>query len=177
MRARRWFDRRFAFDRLTDGDLPVVLERLRRTPARIEDKVGALPHQLLTRRDGDSWSIQEHVGHLLDLDDLHHGRLDDYRAGKAVLRPADLDNRRTHEARHNERALADLLGAFHRERRRFVERLDSWDPALISASALHPRLQQPMRIVDMAFFVAEHDDHHIARMTELARAGGAGTGA
>ena len=28
---------------------------------------------------------------------------------------------------------------------------------------------QPMRIVDMAWFVAEHDDHHLARMTELQR--------
>jgi hypothetical protein len=26
-----------------------------------------------------------------------------------------------------------------------------------------------MRLVDMAFFVAEHDDHHLARMTALAR--------
>jgi hypothetical protein len=26
-----------------------------------------------------------------------------------------------------------------------------------------------MRVVDMAFFVAEHDDHHLARMTQLAR--------
>jgi hypothetical protein len=34
---------------------------------------------------------------------------------------------------------------------------------------VHPRLQQPMRVVDMAFFVAEHDDHHLARMTQLAR--------
>jgi hypothetical protein len=26
-----------------------------------------------------------------------------------------------------------------------------------------------MRVIDMAFFVAEHDDHHLARMTDLAR--------
>jgi len=26
-----------------------------------------------------------------------------------------------------------------------------------------------MRVIDMAFFTAEHDDHHLARMTELAR--------
>jgi len=36
-------------------------------------------------------------------------------------------------------------------------------------TALHPRLQQPMRVLDMAFFTAEHDDHHLARMTELSR--------
>jgi hypothetical protein len=26
-----------------------------------------------------------------------------------------------------------------------------------------------MRLVDMLYFVAEHDDHHLAWMTELAR--------
>jgi hypothetical protein len=34
-------------------------------------------------------------------------------------------------------------------------------------SSLHPRLQQPMRLIDHALFVAEHDDHHLARITEL----------
>jgi hypothetical protein len=29
-----------------------------------------------------------------------------------------------------------------------------------------------MRVLDMAFFTAEHDDHHLTRMTELARMAG-----
>jgi hypothetical protein len=45
------------------------------------------------------------------------------------------------------------------------------EPHRLSASAVHPRLQQPMRLVDMLYFVAEHDDHHLARMTALARSG------
>ncbi|HSB60739.1 MAG TPA: DinB family protein [Vicinamibacteria bacterium] len=166
---RPWFERRFVFDHLTGADLPVVVERLRGTAARIEDKLREVPRERVTRREGDSWSIQEHVGHLVDLDALHDGRLDDYRAGAALLRPADLQNRKTHEARHNERELGELLRAFRDERGRFVERLDSWEPRLLSATAIHPRLQQPMRVVDMAWFVAEHDDHHLARMTELLR--------
>lgn len=162
----RWFDRRFAFD-LPAGMFPFVVERLRGTPARIEDKVRGLPPALLTRRDGDSWSIQEQIGHLLDLDELHAGRLDDFLAGTPVLRAADLTNRKTAEAEHNQRPLADLLAAFRREREAFVVRLDAWDLGTMSRTALHPRLQQPMRVLDMAFFTAEHDDHHLARMTEL----------
>ena len=164
----RWFDRTFRFD--TPEELfPVVVERLRGTPARIEDKVRALPPALLIRRDGDGWSIQEHIGHLLDLDELHTGRLDDFLAGAEVLRPADLTNRKTWEARHNDRPLADLLAAFRRERGAFVARLDAWDPDLVALTARHPRLHQPMRVIDMAFFTAEHDDHHLARMTEIAQ--------
>jgi uncharacterized damage-inducible protein DinB len=164
----RWTDRHFTFN-LPEELFPVVVERLRGTPARIEDKVRDLSPTTLTRHDGDAWSIQEHVGHLLDLDELHDGRLDDFLAGATVLRAADMGNRKTHEAGHNERPLADLLAAFRRERERFVARLDAWDLGLVSLTALHPRLNQPMRVIDMAFFTAEHDDHHLARMTALAR--------
>jgi len=163
-----WFERTFRFD-TPEALFPVVVERLRGTPARIEDKVHLLPPALLTRRDGDGWSIQEHIGHLLDLDELHTGRLDDFLAGAEVLRPADLTNRKTWEARHNDRPLPDLLADFRRERGAFVARLDAWDRDLLAITARHPRLQQPMRVIDMALFTAEHDDHHLARMTAIAR--------
>lgn len=164
----RWADRTFHFE-TPEALFPVIVERLRGTPTRIEDKVRALPPALLTRRDGDQWSIQEHIGHLLDLDDLHTGRLDDFLAGAEVLRAADMTNRRTWEAGHNDRPIAKLLADFRRERESFVARLDAWDPDLLALTALHPRLHQPMRVIDMAFFTAEHDDHHLTRMTEAAR--------
>ena len=166
--AMRWTDRTFQFTTPVE-QLPAVLERLRGTPARVEEKVRALSPAVLTRRDGDAWSIQEHLGHLLDLDELHLGRVDDFLAGAETLRAADLQNKKTHEAGHNRRDVKHLFQDFRRERRRFVERLEGLDPALLSRSALHPRLRQPMRVVDMAWFVAEHDDHHLARMTELQR--------
>ena len=163
----RWVDRTFNFT-LPDALFPVIVERLRGTPARIEDKVRGLPREVLTRRDGEAWSIQEHIGHLLDLEELGEGRLDDFLAGVAVLRAADMENRKTWEAYHNDREIGELLAAFRRERERFVARLDGWDPDLISLTAMHPRLKQPMRVLDMALFTAEHDDHHLTRMTELA---------
>jgi hypothetical protein len=165
--GRAWFDRRFSFAHLTGDDFPYVVERLRGAPARAADKLEGLAPRLLTRRDGESWSLQEHLGHLVDLDALHDARLDDYLAGAPVLRAADLQNRKTHEAGHNERPLRELLAEFRREREHFVERLDGWDPGKVLASAVHPRLDQPMRVVDMAYFAAEHDDHHLRRMTEL----------
>ena len=170
----RWTERTFRFD-LPVGMLPQVIERLRGTAPRIEDKVRGLSTEVLTRRDGDAWSIQEHIGHLLDLDELHIGRLDDYFADAEVLRPADMENRRTWQAGHNSRPAGELIQDFRRERESFVERLEAWDPGRLGQSALHPRLKQPMRVIDMAFFVAEHDDHHLARMTELARRNGSCT--
>jgi uncharacterized damage-inducible protein DinB len=166
--ALRWTDRTFEFTTPVE-QFPVVLERLRGTPARVEEKVRALSPAVLTHRDGEAWSIQEHLGHLLDLDELHLGRVDDFQAGAETLRAADMQNKKTHEADYNRREVKHLVQDFRRERRRFVERLEGVEPALLSRSAIHPRLRQPMRVVDMAWFVAEHDDHHLARMTELQR--------
>ena len=169
----RWVDRSFDFS-FPVGRIDTILERLRGTPARLEEKLEGFDRATLVRRDGDSWSIQEHAGHLLDLDELHLGRLDDYESGAGVLRPADMENRRTREADHNARPLHEILAKFRTERAQFVARLEAWDEERLGATALHPRLNQPMRVVDMAYFVAEHDDHHLARMTGLARAGGPG---
>ncbi|HEX8140590.1 MAG TPA: DinB family protein [Pyrinomonadaceae bacterium] len=166
IRTIAWFEREFSFD------LPVwmyanTVERLRGTPARLEDRIGSLPASTLTRREAGHWSIQEHAGHLLDLGPLDLARLDDYEAGRESLSPADRENRKTYEADHNARAVADILAAFRAERAEFVWRLEQYDEEFIRREALHLRLKTRMRVVDLAFFIAEHDDHHLARITEL----------
>lgn len=164
-----WFERKFSFDDLPLWMFPCIVERLRGTPARIEDRVRSLSADLLTKRAGDSWSIQEHVGHLWDLEDLWLGRVEDFREGRETLRPADLENRKTHEAEHNARPAEELLSGFRSSREALVRRFESAGGDFVAKSALHPRLQTPMRVLDLAFFVAEHDDHHLARITELIR--------
>jgi hypothetical protein len=166
--AMRWVDRSFRFD-LPLTLYPVVLERLRGAPPRLEEKLGGVPPTILTRRPEGAWSAQEHAGHLLDLDDLHTARLEDYHSGAEVLRPADTTNRKTWEANYNSRPIAGILEGFRHDRTHFVALLEQWDPKRIGDSAVHPRLKQPMRLIDMAFFVAEHDDHHLACMAELIR--------
>ena len=161
-----WFERQFTLD-LPLWMYPNVVERVRGTPARLEDRLLSLPREVLTRRTGGSWSIQEQAGHLLDLGTLDLGRLDDYEARSETLRPADLGNRKTHEADHNANSIERLLAEFRVERGEFVRRLDGFDADFIARTALHPRLQLPMRVLDLIYFIAEHDDHHLARITEL----------
>lgn len=129
--------------------------------------MGSLPATILTRRHADSWSIQENVGHLLDVEPLWSGRVDDLLTLKDTLRPADLSNQKTDKAGHNASPLRDLLASFRGTRLKLVERLDGLDHASVTLSAVHPRLNKPMRMLDLAFFVAEHDDHHLGRITEL----------
>ena len=166
----RWFERRFEFDS-PNALFPNIVERVRGTPARVEERVRGVARETLTRRVGTTWSIQENVGHLLDLEPLWLTRAGELAAGATVLAAADLENRKTHQANHNALPLASLLEAFRRERGRFVAVLDTADATLLARTALHPRLQTPMRLIDLALFVAEHDDHHLARIAELLRTG------
>jgi uncharacterized damage-inducible protein DinB len=163
---RRWFDRKFELGLRAEA-APELLERLRRTPERLAGAVHGLPPEVLTRQPGGKWSIQENAGHLLDLEPLWDERLDDYDSGATELHPADLENRKTHQAAHNDRPISDILAGFSAARRRIIERLARMSPAELARTALHPRLRQPMSVVDLCFFVAEHDDHHLRTIDEL----------
>lgn len=163
---RRWFDRKFELG-LGAEVAPELLERLRRTPERLADAVRGLPAEVLTQRPEGKWSIQENAGHLFDLEPLWDQRLDDYDASAKELHPADLENRKTHEAAHNDRPISDILAGFSTARGRIVDRLARMSPAELARTALHPRLRQPMSVVDLCFFVAEHDDHHLRTICEM----------
>jgi uncharacterized damage-inducible protein DinB len=165
---RRWFDRRFQLGLPLDA-FPEIIERLRGTPARLEEWTRNIPPQRLIQRFAGTWSIQENVGHLLDLEPLWAGRLDDFLQGATALRAADLSNRKTSEAGHNSQPLDRLLAMFRSARVSFVTQLETLSTSQLQRTALHPRLQQPMTVTDHCFFVAEHDDHHLARITELLR--------
>ena len=86
-----------------------LIDRLESTPARLQELTSSLPTRALVTRHADAWSIQENVGHLLDLETLFMGRLKDYEAGAEELRPADMSNRATEAAGHNDREIHELL--------------------------------------------------------------------
>jgi uncharacterized damage-inducible protein DinB len=161
-----WFARQFAFP-LPVELLPNVLERLSGTPARLEELVRGRSRELLTKRRSEKWSAQEHVGHLLDLEPLWLARVDDYLTGKDQLTAADLTNRKTDEANHNGRLLEQILAEFRLARQVLLKRVDEFAAPLLFRATPHPRLGTPMRLVDHLYFVAEHDDHHLAAVSEL----------
>src|SRR5208282_320118 len=140
---------------------PNLCVRLRGTPARLEEMLRTVPHDLLARRPGDKWSAQEHAGHLLDLEPLWMARVEDFLARSGQLSVADLSNRPTDEANHNARELQEILADFRGARTKLADRVAQVDREFFSRSLLHPRLKQPMRLVDHLYFVAEHDDHHL----------------
>ena len=162
----KWTDRRFSFD-FPAGIYPEMIERIRGTPARLEELFAGLPSETLTAQIDGRWSMQENAGHLLDLESLVSQRIDEYLAGNSALHAADMSNRKTYDAHHNEVAAELILKAFRAARHEIVNRLESFDAEIFERSALHPRLNVPLRLVDMLFFQAEHDDYHLARISEI----------
>lgn len=165
----KWIERRFAYQPPA-GEYPVLVERLRGTPARVADRIRYARADALTARAGDAWSAQENIGHLLDLEPLWMTRAGELLAGAKELAAADMSNAKTGSAGHNERAMTAIVAEFSVAREHLVARLDGVTDADVERAALHPRLKRPMRLVDLAFFVAEHDDHHLAIMTRLLNA-------
>jgi uncharacterized damage-inducible protein DinB len=166
----RWFERKFEFSFPVEV-WPNLCARLRGTPARLEEVVLGADRAVLIRKEGGGWSAQEHAGHLLDLEELWLARVEDYVAGREGLTVADLRNRKTDEAGHNERGVEEILREFREARGRLLTRVGELDAGLLRRAILHPRLKIPMRLVDHLYFVAEHDDHHLARIWEMLKGG------
>ena len=162
----KWTDRRFNFD-FPSGIYPEMIERIRGTPARLEELLNCLSPQTLTTQADGRWSMQENAGHLLELESLVSQRIDEYLAGNSTLHAADMSNRKTYDASHNKVPIDSILKDFRATRHEIVQRLDSLEPEIFARAALHPRLNVQMRLVDMLFFQAEHDDYHLARISEL----------
>jgi len=164
-----WFERKFEFSFPVEL-YPNLLARLRGTPARLEEVLRGRSQGVRISKPQGKWSAQEHAGHLLDLETLWLARVGDYLAGSAQLTVADLKNRKTDEANHNARPLEQILAEFRTARAELLKRVGELDASLFTRAIPHPRLKTPMRLVDHLYFVAEHDDHHLARIWELLNA-------
>jgi uncharacterized damage-inducible protein DinB len=162
-----WFERSFNFD-FPLSHFPVIFSRLEGSFFRLQAILATADDEACSQsRNG--WSVKEHLGHLTDLETLWWTRLQDFLDGRSMLTTADLTNRKTFEAGHNEKSLEGLLQAFVIERQKMLESIYGFDKGTLGVTSLHPRLMQPMRLIDSLFFVAEHDDHHIATISTLLR--------
>ena len=163
-----WLEYRWDFG-FPVGMYRAIVERLRGTPARVEALVLAASADRLVRRDGDRWSAQEHVGHLISVEGLWARRIFEFIAGATHLTAADMSNRATEGADLNRQPIAEIVTAVRVVREATLARLDPLTVDDAARVAHHPRLNRPMRLVDMCFFAAEHDDHHLAMARTLLR--------
>jgi hypothetical protein len=61
----------------------------------------------------------------------------------------------------------DVIAYFREGRLKNIAKYSGLQEKELQASSIHPRLKQRMTPVDLAFFDAEHDDHHLVTINEI----------
>ena len=145
--------------------LPFYLERLSGTAIRIADKVKGISEDILSEKVDGKWSVKQNIGHLAEVDAIALQRIDQMLAGISMMLPAVFEPRD-----YSLLPVREVLQYFEENRGRNLVKYKSLrDEDLIKAS-LHPRLKLPMTPVDLAYFDAEHDDHHLVTIHEILEA-------
>src|SRR4051812_12353001 len=85
MHLMKWTDRQFHFGCSNDF-IPFLLERLSATAPRIEELICYSKDPDLSYNPSGKWSVKEQIGHLIDLEELHSGRLTDFQNRLETLR-------------------------------------------------------------------------------------------
>src|SRR6187549_3206565 len=156
-----WFERELIFGKPAEM-LPYYLERLEGTIVRLEKKVKGIDNVILSTRYNGKWSIKQNIGHLAEVDEVSNKRLDEMKNGLAVLSPAAFEPKD-----YNPWPIGKVLAYFRDVRSVNIQKYQQLTENDLKRSSLHPRLKTPMTPVDLAWFDAEHDDHHLVKIQNL----------
>ena len=162
MKKPDWFERKFQFG-MPAGMLPFFLERLEGTIVRLEKKVSGESDTVLTHQPEGKWSIKQHIGHLAEVDEIVLRRIDEMLNGISPLSPAVFEPGQD----YNSQPVGQVLGYFAKSRMANLRKYRTLSETDCAKSSLHPRLKLMMNPVDLAFFDAEHDDHHLVRISDI----------
>jgi hypothetical protein len=156
-----WFERNLKFG-YTKEMLPYFLERLEGSVVRIQAKVKGVDDQILSTKLNNKWSIKQNIGHLAEVDEIANKRLDEMVNGISPMSPAVFEPQD-----YNPWPIEKVLELFKTNRLKNLAKYKAIAESDLLKSALHPRLQVQMTPVDLAWFDAEHDDHHLVRISEI----------
>ncbi|HMJ71355.1 MAG TPA: DinB family protein [Cyclobacteriaceae bacterium] len=161
MKTLNWFDRIFTFG-LPKEMLPFYLERLEGSVFRIEAKVKGVSDNVLSEKYNGKWSIKENIGHLAEIDVISNRRIDEMKSGAEVLSPAVFEPKD-----YNPWPIEKVVAFFREARQSNLDKYKSISETDLLKASTHPRLKVKMTPIDLAFFDAEHDDHHILKISEI----------
>jgi len=164
MKKFEWFDRQFTFG-LPKEMLPFYLERLDGTIARIEQKVKGIDDKILSEKFNGKWSIKQNIGHLAEVDQVGNKRIDEMTSGAVVLSPAVFEPQD-----YNPWPIEKVVRFFMQTRKANLDKYKKLSEEQVIKSSLHPRLKVQLTPVDLAWFDAEHDDHHLVKINEILQA-------
>jgi DinB superfamily len=156
-----WFERNLRFDHSSEM-LPFFLERLSGTIVRLEAKVKGFSDEVLFTKNNGKWSIKQNIGHLAEVDAIANKRIDEMITGIAVMSPAVFEPQD-----YNFWPIEQVLDLFKTNRNLNLKKYHSLSELDLKKSSVHPRLKVQMTPIDLAWFDAEHDDHHLVKINEI----------
>lgn len=161
MKSLNWFDRTFTFG-LPVEMLPFYLERLEGSIYRIEAKVKGVSNEILSEKYSGKWSIKQNIGHLAEVDLVSNKRIDEMKSGAEVLSPAVFEPQD-----YNPWPIEKVVKFFREARLSNLAKYRNISEADLLKASTHPRLKVKMTPIDLAFFDAEHDDHHLLKISDI----------
>jgi len=166
MERQKWVEHVFNFG-IDPGWAQNILSNVQDTEVRIQYHCQNLSDNALSQKPNGAWSIKEHIGHLIDLEELHLNRLDQFSLLKEELSAADMSNSKTERNNHNGSSLRSLIQDFIIKRKQFISKFQSLNEKCMDHQSFHPRLKVMMKPVDLFYFIAEHDNHHLTSIIEI----------
>lgn len=154
-----WFERKLTFGATKDM-LPYFLERLSGTSVRMAAKVKAVSNDVLSTQFDGKWSIKQNIGHLAEVDEINYRRIDEILKGVPTMSPAVFEPK----GDYNAMSIQAVLDYFDSTRKKNMARYNQLKEDELGKASLHPRLKVLMSPVDLAWFDAEHDDHHLVKI-------------
>ena len=162
MKTIPWFERNLKFGYPIEM-LPYFLERLDGTFVRLETKVKGISNEVLSQQVNGKWSVKQNIGHLAEVDEINFRRIGEMIAGVAQLSPAVFEPKKD----YNGQDVKDVLRYFQETRLNNIKRYTSLTEVELTKSSMHPRLKVQITPVDLAWFDAEHDDHHLVTINNI----------
>jgi hypothetical protein len=157
-----WFERTLEFGKPKEM-LPYYLERLDGTIARIERKVDGVSEERLSTQHNGKWSVKQNIGHLGEVDEIANKRIDEMVNGISPLSPAVFEPKQD----YNKMRVSEVIEYFIERRKKNLKKYSMLIEAALMKASLHPRLKVMMTPVDLAWFDAEHDDHHLVKINSI----------
>ncbi|WP_020533251.1 DinB family protein [Flexithrix dorotheae] len=159
-----WFERQFEFPG-NQNIFPSLLERLEGTSIRLRVKTLKISDSIQVIRPEGKWSIMENIRHLLEMELVWQKFISSILKGKRII---NLSNTKSPASPQlNNENVDHLLIQFADQRRITLETISKLKNDKIFKNAFYTPLQRPLSILDLAYYMAEHDDHHLARITNI----------
>ena len=157
-----WLERQHTFG-LPVGMLPFYLERMDGTYARLQAKVKGVYESILSNKLDGKWSVKQNIGHLAEVDEISLICIEEMLNGLSPMTSAVFENKQD----FNAQSIETVLNYFLKSRQESLNRFKRLTDVELTKSSVHPRFKVLMTPVDLAWFHAEHDDHHLVRINEI----------